>query len=531
MPDTLAGVISARLDRLDVESKYVAQTAAVVGREFMFDVLSDIYDIPAALNPALGTLERRELIREKSRLPKRNYSFKHALTQETAYASLLMSKRRELHRRVAECLVRLAPERVNEIARHFSEAQDYSAALPYLIEAGNRAIRAFSAPEAMSFFTQALEIAKTQTDLTFTRRAFEGVGNLQRLAFNIEGATRTYREMLEFAEMRGDIAMQVSAINKLAFVIGLMTGEFPQAEEFLSKAEAMARQVGDKTGLAEMFTIRCQLCTAQADFDGTVHYMNEIVSIGQELEAKEQLAYGLSHLASAYANMAEYDKAFETGEEAWKHANELNARQHQAELHVLVNATFHISKGDLDAALASARAGIDIAERIGYVMGEPWGRLITAKIARSRGEFEIAIAEARRGIEVARPLAIAFMFSQHLATLAATYIDISPELANLFDSPLAEALSLTDTPMGIPGGAWVRAELGFAELALGNIGLAGELFQKGLRMPSVPPEVQAILMDELPWIPCYFLKIAGGFNKRVQNGDAINNVWNRPYVS
>ena len=55
--------------------------------------------------------------------------------------------------------------------------------------------------------------------------------------------------------------------------------------------------------------------------------------------------------------MAEYDKAFETGEEAWKHANELNARQHQAELHVLVNATFHISKGDLDAPLTSARAG------------------------------------------------------------------------------------------------------------------------------------------------------------------------------
>ncbi|MFN8538272.1 MAG: ABC transporter substrate-binding protein [Thermomicrobiales bacterium] len=62
-----------------------------------------------------------------------------------------------------------------------------------------------------------------------------------------------------------------------------------------------------------------------------------------------------------------------------------------------------------------------------------------------------------------------------------------------------------------------------------------ELFQQGsattddTQRKKIYDEVQAILMEELPWIPCYFLKIAGGFNKRVQNGDAINNVWNRPY--
>ena len=104
VPDTLAGVINARLDRLDEESKRVAQTASVIGREFQFDTLEDVHDAPRQLDESLTDLQRRELIREKSRMPRRVYMYKHALTQETAYASLLLRRRRELHRLVAECV-------------------------------------------------------------------------------------------------------------------------------------------------------------------------------------------------------------------------------------------------------------------------------------------------------------------------------------------------------------------------------------------------------------------------------------------
>ncbi|MBI3760286.1 MAG: AAA family ATPase, partial [Chloroflexi bacterium] len=149
LPDTLAGVITARLDRLDDGSKRTAQTAAVIGREFQFDTLAQVYDARPELDGALGDLQRRELIREKMRVPQPVYQFKHVLTQETAYASLLLSKRRELHRRVAECLERTDKERVNDIARHFLEAHDTAKALPYLVEAGDRAARAYSMPEAI----------------------------------------------------------------------------------------------------------------------------------------------------------------------------------------------------------------------------------------------------------------------------------------------------------------------------------------------------------------------------------------------
>ena len=141
VPDTLAGVITARLDRLDDEAKRVTQTASVIGREFHFDTLAEVYGPADSLNETVIELQRRELVREKSRLPERVYVFKHVMTQETAYDSLLLSRRRELHGRVAEHLERTAAERVNDIARHFIEAREEARALPYLVDSADGAAR------------------------------------------------------------------------------------------------------------------------------------------------------------------------------------------------------------------------------------------------------------------------------------------------------------------------------------------------------------------------------------------------------
>jgi predicted ATPase len=123
VPDTLAGVIMARLDRLDDTSKRVAQTSSIIGREFQYEALESIFEDTEPLEDALMDLQRRELIREKSRFPQRIFVFKHAVTQETAYGSLLLSSRRQLHGRMAEFLESNEADRVNEIARHFMEAR------------------------------------------------------------------------------------------------------------------------------------------------------------------------------------------------------------------------------------------------------------------------------------------------------------------------------------------------------------------------------------------------------------------------
>ncbi len=166
LPDTLNGVITARLDRLDETTRHVLQSAAVIGREFSPEVLAQVADPVEQmeqLKSILVELQRRELVREKSVIPQHIYSFKHVMTQEAAYSSLLLSNRRELHRRAAEALLARSPEAAGEIARHLVEARLTSRALPYLVQAGDRAARAYATEEAIGYYRQALEL-KTERD-------------------------------------------------------------------------------------------------------------------------------------------------------------------------------------------------------------------------------------------------------------------------------------------------------------------------------------------------------------------------------
>ncbi|MEE8518605.1 MAG: adenylate/guanylate cyclase domain-containing protein, partial [Dehalococcoidia bacterium] len=105
VPNTLTGVLTTRLDQLDEASKRVAQTASVIGREFSLEALAAIAGQEDDLEATLTSLQRRGLVRETARVPRRTFVFKHSLTQDTAYGSLLLSRRRELHRQAADWMV------------------------------------------------------------------------------------------------------------------------------------------------------------------------------------------------------------------------------------------------------------------------------------------------------------------------------------------------------------------------------------------------------------------------------------------
>ncbi|HEX8819586.1 MAG TPA: adenylate/guanylate cyclase domain-containing protein, partial [Archangium sp.] len=115
VPDTLQGVLMARLDRLPVETKWLAQQASVIGRTFSYRVLMHLARHTAGVDADLGHLEREDIIRERTRDPELEFMFKHALTQDMAYQSLLASRRRELHRQVGEALEALYNDRVGEL--------------------------------------------------------------------------------------------------------------------------------------------------------------------------------------------------------------------------------------------------------------------------------------------------------------------------------------------------------------------------------------------------------------------------------
>ena len=357
LPNTLAGVITARLDRLTEESKRVAQTASVIGRDFAAATLEEIYEDLSVLDEALTDLQRRELIREKSRSPHIQYMYKHILTQEAAYPSLLMSRRREIHLKIAECLERNDPDLVHEIARHFREAQEPSRAAPYLVEAGDRAAREYSTAEAINYYTAALEILEDFKEPSLARRAYEGLGGALTFGNDVSGAVENYHRMFHEAQEFEDQPMQVSALNKLGFVTALIQGQFPEAETHLAESETLARQCGDMPGLAELHMIYCFLTVPFGNFDNAIEHLDEAKKIGSAVESEEPRLFGLTHTANTLTYMTEFEQASLATREGLEMAEALGNHKWRSELLGVSNAMYLLRNGDLTAAAESAQTG------------------------------------------------------------------------------------------------------------------------------------------------------------------------------
>ncbi len=182
IPETLEGVLLARIDRLQEDVRRTLQMASVIGKSFLYRLLEVIAAAEQQLDEHLAQLQRVDLVREKVRLPELEYMFKHSLTQEAAYNSLLLEKRREFHRRVGEALESLFSDRIEQylglLAHHFEAAGDFGKATGYLIQAGDRARLTDEHSEAVGYYRRAVKLLEDQYACT----SAAGTGEQPRLA-------------------------------------------------------------------------------------------------------------------------------------------------------------------------------------------------------------------------------------------------------------------------------------------------------------------------------------------------------------
>ena len=161
VPATVQAVLAARIDRLPPEAKRLLQTAAVIGTEVPLPLLQAIAEVPEeSLQRSLAQLQATEFLYETRLFPEHEYTFKHALTHEVAYGSLLLERRRVLHARIVEALEALAGDRVAEqverLAHHALRGEVWDKALAYCRQAGEKAMARSAYREAVGYFEQAL---------------------------------------------------------------------------------------------------------------------------------------------------------------------------------------------------------------------------------------------------------------------------------------------------------------------------------------------------------------------------------------
>jgi tetratricopeptide (TPR) repeat protein len=253
IPATVQAVLAARIDRLPPEEKRLLQTAAVIGTEVPLPLLQAIAELPEErLQHGLAHVQTAELLYETRLFPEREFTFKHALTHEVAYGSLLLERRRLLHARIVEAMETLAGDRVVEqverLAHHALRGEVWAKALVYCRQAGDKAMARSAYGEAVGSFEQTLSALGHLPEQRHTLEQAIDLRLALRTALFMSGdlgrVLACLREAEALAEALDDShrLAQVSIFLILHFV---HRGAYDQAIAVAQRALALATASGD----------------------------------------------------------------------------------------------------------------------------------------------------------------------------------------------------------------------------------------------------------------------------------------------
>ena len=450
VPDTLAAVLTTRLDALPPEERKVVQAAAVIGREFSLDMLEALSDVGVDLDSVLRDLLRREIVVDQSGAGERTYFFKHALTRDTAYETLLQGVRSDLHRLVGKLIEERHPDRVIELAYHFSEAGEPSLAFPYLLAAGDVELHAFAAPAAIAQYQNALDAFGTGDDVNLVAKAYEGLAQARIFSGDIQGALQAYGDMLAFGEEVVVQEIQVSALNKRALAHTNITGDLVSAEADLLLARKIGEACGYQAGIAEFHTVYCALNTAQGNLDTAEEHLKDAVELGTEIDSTFTRNFGLTHHASTLMLMGRFAEAGRAVEEALPIIEASGDRAHHGELIGITRSTVRANLGDPQGGLEDARWGARQLNEIGAIFVEPIPTFNIAFLAMQLGQLEESL-QAWERITV-----IGEMFGDNglIAAAAAGMAAVRSFIYGI-DDDVQRLIDLAETRVKLPGGEGV----------------------------------------------------------------------------
>lgn len=351
----------------------------------------------------LAELERAGLVRRLDE-SEPGYLFKHTLTQETAYQSLLNRTRRDIHLHVAAIYEDLYADRIDEyaalLAHHYAEGGDQAQALLYETRAGDVSTRLYANAEAIEHYTKALDIFRhssslsgsgfahgSQKDLYLKRgRVFELIGSYDQ-------ALENYNEMQTLARQESDRAMDLAALLAIATMLSVPTSKYnPRlAKELSDRALAIAREIQDRGAQAHILRNLMLIARWTQDPADAARYGEQSLAIARECNLRQEMAFTLNDLAvHGYLDAGELQKALAAGQEAGQLWQELNNLPMLADS-LSSTALAHYALGHFDDVIAVTDESLKISEMIGNLWGQSYARWIVGNVYSDRGEPEHAV--------------------------------------------------------------------------------------------------------------------------------------------
>ena len=398
IPGTIQDVIAARIDRLSEAPKRTLQLASVIGREFTRRLVDRLAEIRERTEEFLRELTALELVNERRRYPELAYMFKHALTQDVAYGSLLVQRRKELHHLVGLAIEDLyadrLPEHLEMLAYTFARAEDWERALDYLLKAAEKATKAFGLRQALDLYGEALEIARRPGEqvpaATFMaiHRAradlFFGIGEFDRSRTEAEALVELTRRVQDRPAEAGALIQVASALQWME--------DFPPALERAREAIEIAESSGAQAPLGGALYVRGYVHLVSGRLEAAEEDLGRALAIGRAGHETGRQGLALHTLALRRSWQGEYQQSLKLANEAVE-----IAREHRLVV-PLIRGLWNrgvawTDLGDYDRALAALNEGLALAEKVG-------DEALVPRIRNTLGWLRIDCGDFASGIEV-----------------------------------------------------------------------------------------------------------------------------------
>jgi class 3 adenylate cyclase/tetratricopeptide (TPR) repeat protein len=453
VPATVHAVLAARMDRLPPEEKHLLQTAAVIGTEVPLPLLLTIAELPeVALHRGLARLQAAEFLYETHLFPEQAYTFKHALTHEVAYGSLLQERRRMLHAAIVEALERLAPDRqteqVERLAHHALRGEVWDKALTYCRQAGAKAREQSAYREIVGYFEHALSALQHLPESRQTREQAIDLRFLLSMPLMACGEFGRGFACLHEAE---DLAQALDDQRRLGEVLAHMTyhfrmlGDYDKALEYGQRGLAIAMALGDFPLQVAANTFLGQIYHAVGEYRRAIDVLrHNVASLTGNLRY-ERFQGSTSPAVNSYARLiwcladiGAFAEGIPLGEESIRIAEVIDESYERVTAYSAVGY-FWLRKGDLSKAIPLLERGRHLCQEA-HIRNLPrLASTLGAAYALS-GQLAAALPLLEQGVEEASSMGIMFGRALWLASLGEAY---------LFAGRQAEALALTERALAL----------------------------------------------------------------------------------
>jgi len=368
IPSTVQGIISARLDRLERETKRILQEASVIGRSFLYEILNRITELKGHIDRSLTGLERLDLIRVRSLQPEMEYIFKHALAQEVVYNGLLKKERQVIHEKIGTVMELLFRDRLPEfyetLSFHFKQGHSTGKAVDYLIKAGEKSLNRYALDESDQYFKEAHSILINKPDRS-----------------------------------KEDDKILIDLLCSWLLVY-YYRGDFRELTDLLITHKDIAETLDDKTRLGMFYACLGFALLFRAKNKDSYEYLRRAYTLGEEANDWQTVAYAATWLTFTCADLNYFDEGIRFGEKAQEACKYLTLDSYPYFKSLVGMGQIYWFKGDCKKIAKIGNTLLDFGRKHSHVRCTAAGHIMSSYSHFTSGDFESAINSAKNATQV-----------------------------------------------------------------------------------------------------------------------------------